>query len=375
MDKGNVKVLVSTEMRQLLKHVGDDIVMKMDLGSYASDGHYVSGDEYKPDNGDVFSFMQWVITEKAAAGKWRTADNYRAALHRLYEFWIQEGREESRREGELVPDGQAVDDSNSLSMEVHDSAMRWRDITVRFVERFELHLLARGVKKNTSSFYLRIFRALCNRARRAGHGVGYGLFDTVYTGKAKTRKRAVPMDIIRLIAHAETNGDREAFARDLFLFSFITRGMSMVDIAHLQRSDINSGRLSYRRRKTGQQLAMEWLDEMQRIVTLYNKGSRHVFPIITCDGEEGYKEYQKLQNGVNYSLRQLGKRLGIGNLTMYVARHSWATIAKSTGVPTVVISDALGHDSERTTQIYLASVDEGRIDAANRDMVARLLTT
>lgn len=350
MDKGNVKVLVSSEMRQLLKHVGDDIVMKMDLGSYTTDGHYVSGDESLPDSGSVFSFMQWVITEKAAAGRWRTAENYRATLNRLNEFWSQEGKEKG-------------------------SPMRWRDITVQFVERFELHLLARGVKKNTSSFYLRILRALCNRARRAGHGVGYGLFDTVYTGKAKTRKRAVPMDIIRLIAHANTNGEKEAFARDLFLFSFITRGMSMVDIAHLQRSDINSGRLSYRRRKTGQQLAMEWLDEMQRIVTLYNKGSRNVFPIITCDGEEGYREYQKLQNKVNYSLRQLGKRLGIGNLTMYVARHSWATIAKSTGVPTVVISDALGHDSERTTQIYLASVDEGRIDAANRDMVARLMTT
>ena len=304
------------------------------------------------DDGHVFTYMDWVIAEKVADGKWRTADNYRATFNRLQHYYEEKVK------------GIATDAVETL---------RWRDLTVDFIEGFELYLLSRGVSKNTSSFYMRIFRAICNRARRSGHGVAYGLFDTVYTGKAKTRKRAVPMDTIRRIAQAETFGEIEAFARDLFVLSFLTRGMSMIDIAHLKPTDIKSGRLSYKRRKTGLQLAMEWLSEMQRIATVYGKDEHpHVFPIITSEGEAGYKEYQKLQNKVNYSLRQLGKRLGIAGLMMYVARHSWATIAKQTGVPTVVISDALGHDSERTTQIYLASVDEGRIDAANREMIARL---
>jgi integrase len=52
-------------------------------------------------------------------------------------------------------------------------------------------------------------------------------------------------------------------------------------------------------------------------------------------------------------------------LTTYVSRHSWATIAKRQGVPTAVISEGLGHETERTTQIYLDSFENDVLDAAN----------
>ena len=57
---------------------------------------------------------------------------------------------------------------------------------------------------------------------------------------------------------------------------------------------------------------------------------------------------------------------------MYVARHSWATIAKSQGVPIGVISEGLGHDSERTTMIYLAALESSAIDKANRKIIKAL---
>ena len=52
-------------------------------------------------------------------------------------------------------------------------------------------------------------------------------------------------------------------------------------------------------------------------------------------------------------------------LTMYVARHSWASAAKAKGIPVSVISEGMGHDSESTTQIYLASLDTSIVDSAN----------
>ncbi len=69
---------------------------------------------------------------------------------------------------------------------------------------------------------------------------------------------------------------------------------------------------------------------------------------------------------MNYALKTIGGmvRLPVA-LTTYVTRHTWATVAKSKNVPVSVISDALGHDSIATTQIYLASIDPSVIDRAN----------
>ena len=52
--------------------------------------------------------------------------------------------------------------------------------------------------------------------------------------------------------------------------------------------------------------------------------------------------------------------------TLYIARHSWATIARGKDVPLAVISEGLGHDSETTTQIYLDSIKSSEVDKANR---------
>ena len=69
---------------------------------------------------------------------------------------------------------------------------------------------------------------------------------------------------------------------------------------------------------------------------------------------------------VNQKLKKLGMRLGLSiPLTTYVARHAWASIAKSKNISLSVISEAMGHDSENTTRIYLASLDTSLVDKAN----------
>jgi integrase len=158
------------------------------------------------------------------------------------------------------------------------------------------------------------------------------------------------------------------FARDMFLMSFYTRGMSFVDMAYLRKKDLQNGVLSYRRRKTGQQLFIKWEKCMQEIVDKYDTSqSNYLLPIIKPFGDiDERKQYIYAAHNINRCLKIIGKELGLSvSLTLYVARHAWASIAKSKNVPLSVISEGMGHDSEATTRIYLASLDTVAIDKAN----------
>lgn len=165
------------------------------------------------------------------------------------------------------------------------------------------------------------------------------------------------------------------FARDMFLFSFYTRGMSFVDIAYLRKKDLSKGILSYRRRKTGQQLFIRWEKCMQEIADKYvTKHSEFMFPIINLRVKTDMrKQYINMGNKVNKSLKIIGNILMQPRpLTMYVARHTWASVARSKNVPISIISEGMGHDSEKTTRIYLASLDNIAVDKAN-SLILRLL--
>ena len=81
---------------------------------------------------------------------------------------------------------------------------------------------------------------------------------------------------------------------------------------------------------------------------------------------EKRRQYKNAAHLINDKLKKLGGQLGLSiPLTSYVARHAWASIAKSKNIPLSTISEAMGHDSENTTRIYLASLDTSVVDKAN----------
>ena len=159
-------------------------------------------------------------------------------------------------------------------------------------------------------------------------------------------------------------------SRDLFLFSLYTRGMSFIDMAWLKKDNLQSGHLIYRRHKTGQQLSIKWESCMKELVKKYEGLAKHyLLPIIVNDGDER-GQYKRMQYRVNHALKRVSEMAGIAPaLTMYVARHSWASIAKSKHIPTAIISEGMGHDSEQTTRIYLASLDTSVVDKANKKIL------
>ena len=314
----------------------------------------------------LFTFMHGVIAQLKQLGKVRTSETYTATLKSFMAF----------RENQDVPlDG----------------------ITSDLMLLYEAFLKARGVRTNTISFYMRNLRAVYNRAVEKGLTAQQYPFRHVYTGVDKTVKRAIPIKAIKALKELDLSMKPSLdFARDMFMFSFYTRGMSFVDMAYLRRTDLQNGILTYRRRKTGQELSIKWEKCMAEIIAKYpaNK-TDFLLPIIkekgngrnseshqaclngrvvTDEGEANERrQYDNAQHLVNYRLKELSTMLKLQrSLTMYVARHSWASVAKAKNVPLSVISEGMGHDSEATTQIYLASLETSVVDKANK-MILGLL--
>lgn len=282
-------------------------------------------------------FMNGVIARLKQMGKDRTSEAYLAALKSFMRF---------RQDKDVW-------------LEKIDSDM---------MRMYEAYLQNRGITRNSSSFYLRILRAVYNRAVEKELIADRNPFKHVYTGVDKTLRRAIPLEAVKKIKSLDLSRRPTLdFARDMFLFSFCTRGMSFIDMAYLQKKDLANGVLAYRRRKTGQRLVVKWESCMQEIADKYDTdgGSPYLLPILKYPGY-GRNQYKNALYRTNKYLKDVARLAGLSvPLTLYVARHSWASAAKGKNIPVSVISEGMGHDSEMTTQIYLASLDSVVVDRAN----------
>lgn len=294
--------------------------------------------------GDMYSFMENIITRLKNIRKCRTAETYYSALCSFRTFRMNEP--------------------------IHVDAL-----TPELVEDYQGWLLNRNISLNTVSFYMRILRAVYNRASDAGLTPDRRPFRRVYTGVAKTIKRAISFSEIKKISSLDLSSEPLLCqARDVFMFLFITRGMSMIDAAFLKKSDLNSGFLSYRRHKTSQLLTIRWEKPMQDIVDRNSDpSSPYLLNLLDHSKHNERHNYLYVISRINNRLKTIARRIGLNvPLTTYVARHTWASVAYVRNVPLSVISEGMGHDSETTTRIYLASLDTSSIDRANAQILRDL---
>lgn len=285
----------------------------------------------------LFNYMESIIAKLKQKGKVGTANTYRSTL-------------------------------NSIKKYFKDEDIMLDCITSETMEGYEAWQRNRGIIPNTISFYTRILRAVYNRAVEEDIIENRNPFRYVYTGVDKTVKRALPLAVIKKIKALDLSLSPSLdYARDMFIMSFFLRGMSFIDMAFLKKSDLKNGYLSYRRHKTGQQLVIAWTKEMQMLLDKYPENrSDYLLPIIRNPGTNERCTYRNVGYNINHNLKRIAGMVGIViPLTLYVARHSWASAAKAKGIPISVISEGMGHDSEATTQIYLASLDTTVVDRAN----------
>ncbi|WP_455621136.1 tyrosine-type recombinase/integrase [Parabacteroides sp.] len=255
-----------------------------------------------------------------------------------------------------------------------ERACRLGEVTEALVEDFADFLRAKRFRTNTINCYLSSLRAIFNTAVR-DRKVGERLnpFRHLRLGREVTVKRAVPPETVCRIADMELQDEPELErTADLAIFSFCAFGMPFADMSRLRKENIQGEELVYHRKKTGAQIRVGITPGMRSLIERYKSDdSPYLFPspgsgIEEGDERERHVRYKAELTRYNRSLGEIGRRLGLaGKLTSYVMRHTWASAALACHVPVAVISQAMGHTSEKTTRFYLSQLDQSEINKAN----------
>ena len=291
----------------------------------------------------MFVYTLQIIENLKKIGKKRSAENYTAVLNSFIRF---------RKEEDIA----------------------FININVETINQYEYHLHKEKLQANTIALYMRILRAIYNRAVDQKYTEQKHPFKNTTTNIQKTTKRAITLKQLKLLKNKDfTKQPALDLARDIFLFSFYTRGMSFVDMAYLKKKDLANGLLTYSRRKTNQKLNICWEKCMQEIIDKHsyiNITTQYLLPIIKTETHDSNKQYKNAISLINKNLKKVSDLLKLNIiLTTYAARHTWATIARDYQIPISIISEGLGHNSETTTRIYLASIEQNIIDKANRQII------
>ena len=304
-------------------------------------------------NCTVGEYLKQTIERLEALGKYGSASKHRSLLSRLSQF-------------------------RSLNI-------RFDEIDLAYLHDFELFLRKEGNTNNSIATKYAIFKAAYNKALAEGLFVPKTTPFTKYKVGSlwtRTRKRAITKEDIQELVALEIAPNYRTnyaeFARDIFLFSYYTAGINFTDMATLRHCDIVDGRIYYSRHKTQKLLSFQLVPNAMRIIEKYSKANHaqedYIFPILDRSehktAQQIFNRTHKVLRKVNRELKMLGEQIGLEMpLTTYVARHTFATVLKRSGVSVALISESLGHSDLSTTQIYLDSFENSQIDAAMQHLL------
>ncbi len=304
-------------------------------------------------NCSVGEYLKQTIERLETLGKYGSASKHRSLLSRLSEF-------------------------RSLNI-------RFDEIDLAYLRDFELFLRKEGNVNNSIATKFAIFKAAYNKALAEGLFIQkINPFAKYKVGSlwTRTRKRAITKDDIQKLVALEIAPNYRTsyaeFARDIFLFSYYTAGINFTDMATLRYCDIVDGRIYYSRHKTQKLLSFQLVPNALQIIEKYSKANHtqedYIFPILDRmehkTAQQIFNRTHKVLRKVNRELKTLGKQIGLEMpLTTYVARHTFATVLKRSGVNIAIISESLGHSDLSTTQIYLDSFENSQIDAAMQHLL------
>lgn len=253
------------------------------------------------------------------------------------------------------------------------------EIDVQWLRRYETWLRGEGNSENTIGIKFRTLRTMYNIAIREGYvKAEFYPFKDYKVSKLheNTPKRAIVKDnVIKVMNHKEpvANSSYNQLAIDLFTFSYLMGGINFTDMARLTGENIMDEQLVYRRKKTRKLIHLPIHPKAMEIMNKYKSDNPYIFPILSSfhkTEQQKLNRIHKVIGKVNACLKTLGNELELDKkLTTYVARHSYATTLKRAGVSTSLICDALGHSSERVTQIYLDSFENTQLKAAMKNLL------
>ena len=210
----------------------------------------------------------------------------------------------------------------------------FKDFDALLMHNYRTWLENRKLGRNTISLYIRNLKRVYQLA------VDDGLTKQRYPFKGvdvsyriKKEKNGLTLDEIKRL-HGLDLGSLHpslSFARDIFLFSVFTHGMTGGDIFHLTKDNIRDGRLVYRPKSTGREVTLLWEPILQEIVDRHARpDTPYLFPVITSsDPHEQWKQHCATLHNINRNLKKIGRMLDIPfPLTMTVAHHSWESMTR-----------------------------------------------
>lgn len=249
------------------------------------------------------------------------------------------------------------------------------DIDIAWLKRYEQWMKSNHYAINTIGTRLRHLRTVLNKAIESKQTTAYP-FSSYKLSKVnqQTAKRAISKQDILKVINYKGKSNMECLAVDLFTFSYFTAGINFIDMAMLEQDNIVNGQLVYYRKKTKKQIIIPLQDKAVEIIRKYNnEHSPYLFPVLSPFHKTEVQVVNRLHKvlaKVNKHLKEIGDKLELSlPLTTYVARHSYATVLKRAGVSTAIISESLGHSSEKITQIYLDSFDKKQVDDAMKNLL------
>ena len=257
---------------------------------------------------------------------------------------------------------------------------RFSEIDLAWLNEYEKFLIGCSKAETTMSLLFRTLRSAFNKAieQNLVRKDDYP-FSSFKMAKfnTKTKKRAITKEDIKKILELDLSNETALIqlSRDLFIFSYLQGGINFTDIASLATENIVNGRLEYSRKKTNTLINVPLQKESIELVHKYSDDKRgYLFPILNKQAHktpiQKHNRIQKMIKQINRSLKQIAKMIVLEiNLTTYDARHSYATVLKRSGVNSSILSESLGHSSEKVTQIYLDSFENSQIDEAMKNLL------
>ena len=253
------------------------------------------------------------------------------------------------------------------------------EIDVNWLKAYESWLRCCKLTDNTIGIRFRTLRAVYNLALAEGLvKADCYPFKKYKVSKLhkETAKRAITKEQVKQVIDYDVSGARfyKRLAVDMFAFSYLMGGINFTDMAFLTDKNVEGGRLVYVRQKTKKLIMLPLQEKAVEIMNRYRSSQRKfIFPIL----DERERTLRQIRNriydvldNVNGYLKEIGKELGVElKISSYVARHSYATVLKRSGVSTSVISESLGHSSERVTQIYLDSFENKQLNDAMKNLL------
>ena len=263
----------------------------------------------------------------------------------------------------------------------------FEDISKDWLKGLDSFLIVQGLKKNSRNIHFRNIRAVFNDAIDNEVTTHYPM-RTFDINPEQTGKRSLSVDELRTLFDYEVEPWQQKYL-DYFKLTFFLIGINPADILECTNENVVDGRLLYRRKKTGRLYSIRIEPEALVIINEYHGTARLV------NFAERMKSYKQFVCKANKGLKAIGPVLKIKNekklphdfqkvyhskhdgifpnISLYWARHTWATIAFSIGIPEEIIAEALGHShGNRTTAIYIDK-SVANIDAANRKVLDYVL--